>query len=242
MTRSDDEILHGALSSEAGTAMPPANGFDEVRAAAQGKGHSRRLVVFGIAAAVVVALGVGGAVAATRDDDNRVNAGPDDSVAPVTTIAPTSPTTSIPPQTTTLPETTTVPETTTTTTAPFTGSTLPPPSDVAGYTPYRTVGLETLEPAYREEAASPQAKVDELVAFLRDEPIEGRKGAEGAVNSIQGNRAQVEVRVLGVASDSHAGFDYRLYLLQEAPGGSWKVVAAEVRDLCSRAYDGSVCV
>ena len=53
---------------------------------------------------------------------------------------------------------------------------------------------------------------------------------------------QVEVRVLGVASDSHAGFDYRLYLLQETPGGRWKVVAAEQRDLCSRGYDGSVCV
>ena len=62
------------------------------------------------------------------------------------------------------------------------------------------------------------------------------------MNSIQGNRAQVEVRVLGVTSDSHAGFDYRLYLLQEQPGGPWKVVAAEVRDLCSRAFDGSVCV
>ena len=59
---------------------------------------------------------------------------------------------------------------------------------------------------------------------------------------MQGNRAQVEVRVLGVASDSHAGFDYRLYLLQETPGGRWKVVGAEQRDLCSRGYDGSVCV
>ena len=242
MTRSDDEILHEALHSDAGTAIPPAGGFDEVRAATQGKGHSRRVVVIGIAAAVVASLGVGAAVAATRDDDNRVSAGPGASVDPSTTISSEAATTSVPPQTTTMPETTTVPETTTTTTAPFTGSTLPPPTGVAGYTEYRTVGLETLEPAYLEESSSPQAKVGELVAFLRDEPIEGRKGAEGVVNSIQGNRAQVEVRVLGVASDSHAGFDYRLYLLQETPGGPWMVVSAEVRDLCSRAFDGSVCV
>ena len=30
MTRSDDEILHEALHSDAGTAIPPAGGFDEV--------------------------------------------------------------------------------------------------------------------------------------------------------------------------------------------------------------------
>ena len=78
MTRSDDEILHDALQSDAGTAMPPAGGFDEVRAATQGKGRSRRLVVFGIAAAVVVASVSARRVAATRDDDNRVSAGPED--------------------------------------------------------------------------------------------------------------------------------------------------------------------
>ena len=103
-------------------------------------------------------------------------------------------------------------------------------------------GSRRSRPRTSPRPRSPQAKVDELVAFLRDEPIEGRKGAEGVVNSIQGNRATVEVRVLGVASDSHAGFDYRLYLLQETPGGPWKVVSAELRDLCSRAFDGSVCV
>jgi hypothetical protein len=155
-----------------------------------------------------------------------------------TVTAPASTTTSVVPETTT----STTAAAATTTTAPFTGSTVPPPTGVAGFTDYRTVGLETLDAAYLAEAESPQAKVDELVAFLRAEPIEGRKGAEGAVNSIQGNRAQVEVRVLGVASDSHAGFDYRLYLLQETPGARWKVVAAEQRDLCSRGYDGSVCV
>ena len=157
-----------------------------------------------------------------------------------TVTAPASTTTSVVPETTTSSVAPTT--TTTTTTASFTGSTLPPPTGVAGFTDYRTVGLETLEAAYLADAASPQAKVDELVAFLRDEPIEGRSGADGAVNSIQGNHAQVEVRVLGVASDSHAGFDYRLFLLQETPGGRWKVVGAEQRDLCSRGYDGSVCV
>ena len=113
-----------------------------------------------------------------------------------TVTAPASTTTSVAPETTTSSVAPTT--TTTTTTASFTGSTLPPPTGVAGFTDYRTVGLETLEAAYLADAASPQAKVDELVAFLRDEPIEGRKGAEGAVTSIAGeSRAQVEVRVLG---------------------------------------------
>ncbi|MGH8977387.1 MAG: hypothetical protein ACRDV7_04870, partial [Acidimicrobiia bacterium] len=67
-------------------------------------------------------------------------------------------------------------------------------------------------------------------------------GAQGVVNSVQGNRARVEVRVLGVADDAHDGYDYRLYLLQEQPGGPWKVVAAESRGLCSRAFDGTFCV
>jgi hypothetical protein len=198
------------------------------------------------AAVTVVALGAGTVYAVSRDNDGGgISAGPSDTTVVTdppgtTSSAPssTTPPSTVPPTKAPSPPT---PAPTTVPVEPVTG-TLPPPADVAGVTEYATVGLDALPPALLAEAASPQQKVDALVAFLENEPIEGRRGAQGVVNSVQGNRARVEVRVLGVADDAHDGYDYRLYLLQERPGGPWKVVAAESRGLCSRAFDGTFCV
>ncbi len=95
--------------------------------------------------------------------------------------------------------------TTTTTTAPFTESTLPPPTGVAGFTRLSHRRARDARGPVPRDARPPQAKVDELVAFLRDEPIEGRKGAEGVVTR-SGNRAEVEVRrVLGSPATATLG-------------------------------------
>jgi hypothetical protein len=139
------------------------------------------------------------------------------------TTAPTASST-----TTTAPTTTTIPIVTT--------GTLPPPDGFAGYTDWRRVDLSTLGETFLAGAASPQAKVDAMVAAFRAEAefIEGRRDVLGFVTTVSGNRAQVEVRVIGFADDSVGGSDYRLYLLQEQDGEPWIVVAMEQRDLCLR--------
>jgi hypothetical protein len=236
MTRSDDELLHDALLEDAGRAAPPADGFDAVRAEAARRTRRRRWLVAGSAGgiAAVIALVVGIAVA-SDDDPSTVELTP-----PETTSSAPSTTTS-----TTVPESTTIaPETTTTlevvpTTPPT--DTLPPPSGFAGLTEFRTIFLDRLGPPFHTQADSPHTYVDALVAALRAEPIEGRRDALGVVNAVQGNRAQVEVRVIGFADDSVGGEDYRLHLLQE-PGQRWSLVAAEVRSLCIRGSDGTLCV
>ncbi len=170
-----------------------------------------------------------------------------------TVTAPASTTTSVVPETTTssvAPTTTTSP----TTTASFTGSTLPPPTGVAGFTDYRTVGLETLEAAYLADAASPQAKVDELVAFLRDEPIEGRKGAEGAVTldpgesrAGRGARARgrqrqprrVRLPALPVAGDARRAMEGRRRRAAGPVQSRVRRIGVRVgRDRCARASCG----
>jgi hypothetical protein len=236
---SDDELLRDALREDAGEATAPLDGFDRVREVARERaGRRRRIVLGSIAAAVVVAAGVGTAYAVSRNDgDSVVLTAPSTS----STIAPTTSSTA---STTTTQAPTTTAATTTTTTAPpqFTTGTLPAPDDFAGVSGFRTVPLDGLDPIYTAPAADPQAKVGQLAGALRSEPIEGRRDAFGVVTAVQGNRAQVEVRVVGLADDSIGGRDWRLHLLQEQPGGPWTVVAVEQRDLCSRGFDGSVCV
>ncbi|MGH8977728.1 MAG: hypothetical protein ACRDV7_06605, partial [Acidimicrobiia bacterium] len=187
MTRSDDELLRDALRAEAGPADETVEGFAAVRDSAHRRMHGRRRAMLAAAAAVtVVALGAGTVYAVSRDNDGGgISAGPSDttvvtdppgttSSAPSSTTPPSTvpPTTAPPP-----PAPTTVPV------EPVTG-TLPPPADVAGVTKYATVGLDALPPELIAEAASPQQKVDALVAFLENEPIEGRRGAQGVVNSV----------------------------------------------------------
>jgi hypothetical protein len=147
--------------------------------------------------------------------------------------------------TTTASTTTTVPPTTTTVPVISTG-TLAPAQGFAGITEWRSLDLSTLGETFLASAASPQAKVDAMVfAFAAEaDHIEGRRGVEGVVTVVQGNRVQVEVRVLGFADDSVGGAEYRVYLLQEQHGDPWIVVAIEQRDLCSRGVDegSNVCV
>jgi hypothetical protein len=237
MTRSDDELLRDALREDAGGALPPADGFDAVRATAESRARRRRwqvgLVAGSAAAAIALVVGV---VVANDDDRSSVELTPPPSSSSSTS---TSSSTTTAPTTTTSTTSTTAP---TPTTPPITTGTLPPPAGFAGFTDFRTVPVGSLDAMFTEPAASPPAKVDALAAALAAEPIEGRRTAEGVVNSVQGNRAQIEVRVIGYADDSIGGRDYRLYLLQEQPGGPWIVVGAEERDLCSRGFDGTFCV
>jgi hypothetical protein len=132
--------------------------------------------------------------------------------------------------------TTTAPAPTTTTVPVVTTGTLPPPDEFAGHTEWRSVDLSTLGATFLASASSPQAKVDAMVAAFRAEAgfIEGRRDVLGIVTTVTGNRAQIEVRVIGFADDSVGGSDYRLYLLQEHDGEPWIVVAMEQRDLCLR--------
>jgi hypothetical protein len=144
---------------------------------------------------------------------------------------------------TTAPATTTSAAPVTTTTVPVvaTGE-LPEPEGFHGITGWRLLDLAALNETFRAEVASPQAKIDALVAMFLAEPSEGRTETRGVVTSVQSNRAQVVVRVIGVADDSIGGHEHRVYLLQERPGEMWKVVSIEVRDFCSRAIDGDLCV
>jgi hypothetical protein len=139
---------------------------------------------------------------------------------------------------------TTVPTTSTTTTTASTTTTmpvvttgaLPQPDGFAGSTDWRPVDLSTLGETFLAGAPSPQAKADAMVAAFRAEAafIEGRRDVLGFVTAVAGNRAQIEVRVIGFADDSVGGSDYRVYLLQEQAGEPWIVVAMEQRDLCLR--------
>jgi hypothetical protein len=132
---------------------------------------------------------------------------------------------------------------TTTTTVPIGPlGQLPPANGFAGVTAWTPLDLSTLGVSFLAEAASPQAKIDQLVADFLAEPVEGRTSAEGVIASGSVNRYQIEVRVIGMADDSIGGVDYRVYLLQEQTNGPWKVVSIEERSLCSRGFDGTFCV
>jgi hypothetical protein len=68
---------------------------------------------------------------------------------------------------------------------------------------------------------------------------------EGVVNSVDGDRAVIEVRVLGFADDSVGGAEYRLHLERQGAGSyPWAVVTVEQRDLCLRGVDeaSNLCV
>jgi hypothetical protein len=127
-----------------------------------------------------------------------------------------------------------------------TTGTLAPAQGFPGITEWHSLPLSTLGATFRASAPSPQEKVDAMVfVFTAEaEQIEGRRGVEGVVTVVQGDRAQIEVRVLGFADDSVGGAEYRLHLAQEPGGGFWSVVEVEQRELCSRgvAEGSNVCV
>jgi hypothetical protein len=132
--------------------------------------------------------------------------------------------------------------TTTTTIAVQAVDVLPPATGYAGVTDWRARALSELDREFRAEAASPQAKADALATMFRTQNVEGRRDVSAVATQLAPQRAQVEVRVIGMASDSVGGVDYRLQLAQSGPGAAWAVTAVEERDLCLRGLDKNLCV
>jgi hypothetical protein len=238
MTPSDDELLHEALRDDAGAAVPPPGGFAQVQErATTHTGRRRRMAMFvAVAAVALVAIIAGSVFAATRSDNEggRIATVPDET----SSVPETTPSTVAD---TTLPEPTTVaPSTTAARVTPPTG-TLPPNTSFAAVTDWRPeLDVDSI-PYATTPAADPWQKVDMIAAGITAEPVEGRREVQGIVNSVEGDRAVIEIRVIGLADDSVGGVDYRMTLLQ-GPDGQWNVTGGETRDYCIRGSDGTLCV
>jgi hypothetical protein len=233
MTNDDREPFEDrvteALGAYADRVEPSEDAWEGVQVRARRR--SARVVVPLVAAVLVVALGVAGAVALSGDDGD-VRVGTDTTTSPSTSAPAT--TTSAAPTTTT-----TIPPTTTTQPSIF--------DDAAMVTAWQPIYLDEwddfLRTALGDGAESPEAAAESIGAWmiegtLSDVPIE----VHHVVIARDETTAAVELTLRRLPDDSVGGLDYRLAMYL-GPNG-WLVSGGESRSVCSRGVDTAqnVCV